>query len=437
MKKIVLIIGLLAIIAIPTVSMADGGIMPPPNHWVAETDQKGVIVFENNTETLILSTSFQGDAKDFAWIVPTPSKPQVDKGPDNIFEALSNLTNVSENGGGIIYSQPLGLGSAEIAPRVNVIEQKKIGIYNIAVLEANDQNALYDWLQQNGYNYPAYGKTILDDYIRNNWYFTAVKINPENLAQAETELSSGTITPLKLIFSSTKIVYPLKISSITMNNPNTIVPVINDSPIPSIAPMPITPSRYVSVRLYVLADHKKQADGFEAQYANWIDTKTIRNLAFDDNGNSWISPKGNKMYLTELYRGMNTKDMKSDIFLIDAEDNSAIPPSQFWYNVLATVVFALLIILSPFGLLYIIFMLLFIFLKSKIVKVTSVVFQALILLVGIITLLLVLSSMSQSYSSDSGLVGILVSSLIIIAAMILGMILEIVFNRRKNRRKKK
>ena len=438
MKKILFLAVFVFSLILPMASRADGGIMPSPNYWVAESDQKAVIVFENNTETLILSTSFQGSAKDFAWIVPTPAKPQVDKGPVNIFEALDKLTEVSQSGGGIIAPQLMS-STSEKAPSVNVIEQKKIGIYNISVLEANDSNALYNWLKQNNYNYPEYGKTVLDDYIRNKWYFTAVKINSESLNQVSTDLKSGTITPLKLVFSSTKIVYPLKISSITMDK-SSIIP-LNTSvktssstgSATSISPVPIVPpNQYVSIVLYVFADHKKQADGFTAEYANWVDTKTISNLDFDENGNPWYSPQGGEMYLTKLYTSMNTSDMKSDVFLVNATDNSSIPPSQFWYNVLLTVILVLVILISPFVLLYVIFMLLFILLKSRTAKIVFLLLQGLIILSGILTAAISLLSLSQNYSgTDSGVLPVLISSLIIIIAMIAGLILEIILGKRK------
>lgn len=436
MKKILALVVLFFALIIPITTRADGGLMPPHGYWIAETDQKAVIVFENNTETLILSTNFQGDAKEFAWIIPTPTQPQVDKGPYNIFESLQELTDVYD-GGNIIYDSPLMMGAPEKTASVRVVEQKKIDIYDISVLEANDNEALYKWLQDNDYNYPAYGKAVLDDYIRNDWYFTAVKIIPESLAQATNQLNQGTITPLQLVFSSTKIVYPLKISSITMNNSaNTSPQIIEDATNPSEISQPITPNNYVDIKLYVFADHKKDAIGFEAQYANWVDTNKIKNLAFNDKGDPWYTPKSDEMYLTVLDRGMNTRDMKNDAFLVDAEDNSAIPPSQFWLNVLATVLVIFFLIISPFGLLYILFLILFIFIKSRGARIAFLICQGILALSGITIAVAVLFSTGTSWG-ESDMMPLWLSALIVIGAMIIGMVLEIVLGGRGSKVKKK
>ncbi|HRY60126.1 MAG TPA: DUF2330 domain-containing protein [Patescibacteria group bacterium] len=446
MKKIVLVFALLAAVLIPMAAKADGGIMPPPNYWIHETDQKAVIVSENGVETLVLSTSFQGDAKDFAWIVPTPSKPEVMKGAVKIFEALEDYTRVSYGDGRIYNSLPLGLESSVPAPAVNVIEEKKIGIYDITVLEANDKEALYTWLKEKGYNYPEYGKTILDDYIQNRWFFTAVKINSQDLAYASVDLKSGTITPLKLVFATDKIVYPLKISSITMANPkvNGDTPVssiesssssgtaTNTKEIVAVPPNTVIPSNYMDVKLYVFADHKKQIDGFTTKYANWVDAKTISGFALDDNGNAWYSPK-KEMFLTVLYDNMSTRDMKTDVFLTNAQDNDTIPPSQFWVYVLATIAVLLIIIISPFGLFYIILMLLVIFLRSKITKIFFLLFQGIIALFGVVVSIVLSFELGQGYSDPYSSLPVLIAAALTTVAMVVGMVLEIVLGKKKGK----
>lgn len=437
MRKIILAIFVILTLLIPIASKADGGIMPRPGYWISETDQKAVIVFENNTETLILSTTFQGNAKDFSWIIPTPAQPQVDKGAYGIFEALQDLTNVYESRS-FDYSTPLGVGAMPEKATVNVIEQKKIDVYDITVLEANDKEALYTWLKDNGYNYPEYGKTVLDDYIRNSWFFTAVKINAEDLALAENRLNTGTITPLKLTFASDKIVYPLKISSITMNDPNVNtmpsapIGIMEDTVVSPNKNTDITPNNYVGIQLYIFADHKKQISGFSEDYANWVDTKEIKKLAFDDNGNAWYSPSGNKMYLTSLSRNMNTRDMRTDVFPINADNNQTNPPSQFWTNLFATIMIVLLIIISPIGLIYVILMLLFIFLKSKTAKVLSLISQGLIALFGVICSIIIAVYLIEDYAGTvNDILPALIASLIMTVAVIVGIILEIVIGKRK------
>uniref|UniRef100_A0A7C4M1L0 DUF2330 domain-containing protein n=1 Tax=candidate division CPR3 bacterium TaxID=2268181 RepID=A0A7C4M1L0_UNCC3 len=441
MKKILLVFFFLLVFFAPINTKADGGIMPPPDRWIYETDQRAVIISENGLETLILSVSYKGNAEDFAWIIPTPSKPEVSKGAVDIFEALEKLTNVNHGSNRIYNSLSLGEKTYDAAPTTTVIEKKKVGFYDIVVLESNDKDSLYNWLKDNSYNYPSYGKTILDDYIQNKWFFTAVKINNENIKEVQRDLRLGTITPLKLVFKTDKIIFPLKISSITMQEPifneensNTTSekPTNTDIENKKIAPISnIIPNNYTNIRLYVFADHKKQVGDFYTLYANWINSKDIRELTNDDNGNPWYSPQSKKMFLTVLNDSMGTKDMKNDLFLSNAENNKKIPTSQFWLNLFLTILLTTIIILSPLGLLYIIFMLLFIFIRSIAAKIVFLIFQIIIALSGITISTVLLVVLVQDPASMSDAISVLISSLLVTIVMITGIILEVVIGKRK------
>ena len=60
---------------------------------------------------------------------------------------------------------------------VKVIEVKTVGAYEVAVLSAQDAGSLERWLKSHDYSIPA-GKTgIIDEYIRQGWYFVAAKID--------------------------------------------------------------------------------------------------------------------------------------------------------------------------------------------------------------------------------------------------------------------
>lgn len=194
---------------------ADGGLIAPPYRTVYETDQKAVIFYDGGYETLILSVAFSGNTKDFAWIVPTPSKPETGKSVDSLFTRLNEITQPQD----VYYPQSGGgfYNALEDSPKgVTVIETKKIDYYDISVLEATDTDALYNWLNDNGYQFPQAGKYITDDYIKKGWYFTAVKISRDDLSGlAQNQLQSGHATPLQLKFRTDRIVYPLKISSLS------------------------------------------------------------------------------------------------------------------------------------------------------------------------------------------------------------------------------
>lgn len=418
-KKIFVAVSLLALVLPLTVS-ADGAIFPPPNYWIQETDQKAVIFHDENTETMILSVTFRGNAEDFSWIIPTPARPEVTKSTDELFTALENLTAPKYDYGVMPMYGGVAEDAAPARSGVTVIETKKVEYYDIAVLEASDRDALFNWLKDNEYQFPEDAKYLFDDYLDNQWYFTAVKIDTKSLSGGvEAQLREGHAVPLKFTFTSTKIVFPLKISGIAeyFKYPN-IEPVplmMEGGEIKSgqavggsagvvyetndftsdIAPTadyyyPWQPG--VNILLYVFADHKKDLPGFTTSYANWVKSKDIENLAIESNGQSWIETEARKYYLTKLSRYMEPSEMTYDLYFRDAEDNDKVGVSSGnWQNILTGIlvflmmlsIFLVIGVLSPLSLIFIVCTLLQFFAKHKATRIIAWVFQGLALLITV------------------------------------------------------
>jgi hypothetical protein len=316
------LIALLTLLIAPQFAKADGGLIFPKNYWGYETGQKGAIVYQDGVETLVLQTSYQGKANDFAWIIPTPSKPDVTKVSSDLFDNLNDLTQPKN----IIYPMTtanFANDSAGPSEGVKVIEQKQVGIYEINVLSATDKNSLYDWLNQNGYIYPSTKKYILDEYITNKWFFTAIKISKDAITnQVQDQLSQGDLSPIKFVFKTSNIVYPLKISQ-----------VVEDQNISSDVSSYYPSS--VPITLYVFADHKKElSSGYTTTFANWIKGDEIEKLAKDDNGNSWVTVK-NKLFLTKITNNILVSSMTSDLFFDNAKNNSKVGVDS-WYDELSS-----------------------------------------------------------------------------------------------------
>ncbi|MFH0819608.1 MAG: DUF2330 domain-containing protein [bacterium] len=212
-KKQFIILSILTLF-LPILTLADGMVIPPRDRYVYETGQKAVIFYEKGVETLVLSIAFKGDAEDFAWIIPTPQKPEVNKSSDELFSSLEKLTAPQ-----IDYNRPqplfLGATGGPEEKSVQIIETKKIDYYDITVLTAGDKEALVKWLNEHEYQFPENSSYILDSYIKDKWYFTAVKIDASSISSGvEAQLREGHAIPLQLVFKTDKPVYPLKISSI-------------------------------------------------------------------------------------------------------------------------------------------------------------------------------------------------------------------------------
>jgi hypothetical protein len=54
--------------------------------------QKAVIIYENNTEDLILQVKYEGEVENFAWVVPLPNRPIINVSQPELFFELFSLT---------------------------------------------------------------------------------------------------------------------------------------------------------------------------------------------------------------------------------------------------------------------------------------------------------------------------------------------------------
>jgi hypothetical protein len=217
-------------------------------------DQRALIHFDAGTETLVIDTSFKGDGTNFAWVVPVPSAPKVEIATTGLFptlqtifqpEVIHNVPRLywfviiagvfvfhllwklrrSERGSvvevlalwamGLLLCGLLlpALGTAGVGARpiggVTVIERKRVGIYDTAVLSSRDGMAVLDWLSNNGFVTPTNYVPAIRTYAREGWVFVASKIR---LDASLTEAAKP--SPLALTFKTQRPVYPLRLTGI-------------------------------------------------------------------------------------------------------------------------------------------------------------------------------------------------------------------------------
>jgi len=458
MKKIFqigFIIGFAGFLIFPLMVRGDGGIFPPPNFYLRQAQQKAVIFYDKNIETLILSISFLGNAKDFGWVVPTPSRPEIGEAPDELFTSLEELTRKQT---GISYPE-----WREITPLVGegveVLETKEVGIFEIKLLTADDPEALAKWLAENKYQFPKEGSYVLENYVKNKWYFVAAKVRPDLVwTDATAKLMSGHATPLKLTFESKNIIYPMKISSLNKN----FEPPINiynewqqgsgsTGMIPQILPMPPY-ERQVGILLYVFANKEKRIPGFTKQYAEILEPQTIEDLAYDSEGNSWIKTD-ETFVLTKLYRSMSYSEMTDDLILRDEagglkteektqtpetkESVSIVPWAKWLENIFYFLTALFLWIVSPIGLIFLIATIFQFLTGSRMVRVLAWFFQGLSVLLWIISmicLLMIKFAIFKWYElalSDKAINAGIVAGAFLMVAMIAVMICQIIWRKKK------
>jgi len=422
MKKIIISFLSLIFFFTPLVSLADGMVLPPDDYYIYESDQRAVILYEkeSKTETMVISIKFQGDAKDFAWVVPVPNKPEISKGSDELFISLADLTN----GNYYTYSESADImqGVGGERKEVEIIEQKRVDYYNITTLTSTDSRALAKWLNKNGYQFPSSGQYVFNSYINNNWYFVAIKIDTSALGNENIErsLRQGQATPLKLKFKAENLVYPLKISSVIGGPQSANFNQNLNSNANEIYADFYRPSR-VNIELYILADHKKYLPHFTTSYANWVKRKDIEKWAVDEQGNPLLTPEKNKYFLTKLRRSMAYSEMNEDLFPRDADNNKKVGVSSGIIKNLKTIglfilafsIYSVIIlnlgIFSPFGLLFIILAVILFTKKNKVLRIFAWLGQ---FLVSLFYLLISVFFFFYAYTESSNLISALPQSII-------------------------
>jgi len=216
MKKVFYLILIFIIVnfCVFSISLADGGLFTPLDRDIYEPNQLAMIVFDDMVEKIIFQVDYEGDAEDFAWVIPVPGYPKLFPVEDEIFYELHKLTKPAPS-----WGFGCGWGMFPTAPEggdegVHVWEENQVGIYHTSTLSASDPDSLVRWLNNNGYAFPIEGQEILDYYVQKQWFFVAMKIQSDGIVN-NSEYYTGAIQPMGIMFFSDEIVYPLKISALS------------------------------------------------------------------------------------------------------------------------------------------------------------------------------------------------------------------------------
>jgi hypothetical protein len=253
MKSMALGICLAWLVLIPVCALGDGGFIPSTAFQKVEIpDQRALIHFADGKETLVIDTAFKGSGTNFAWIIPVPSVPTVEPATTGLFSTLQiifqpkivhNVTGYYKFAIflGILVAymlrkwrrgeSPVGMllivaffailsslllpvlgtaGSASLSgDEVSVLNRKTVGLYETATLSSRDGQALFDWLNQNGFVAPTNFIPAIRAYAQEGWYFVASKIRLD-----ASLLEAAKPHPLMLTFKTEHPVYPLRLTGI-------------------------------------------------------------------------------------------------------------------------------------------------------------------------------------------------------------------------------
>src|SRR5262249_24265628 len=193
---------------------------------------------EAKTETFTVQPKFEGNALDFGMVIPTPTQPKLHEMPRDFFKHLavysilkkrefahSKLLPVLRNNRLFALGAPVaqGANSARLEtgearkPAVVVLEAGVVGSLDYKIISADRADDLYQWLKDNKYHY-AGDEATLNFYVQKKWLFTVMKIDTMQMKRNKDGTFAGEVTPTRFQFASDKLIYPLKITHLSVKD---------------------------------------------------------------------------------------------------------------------------------------------------------------------------------------------------------------------------
>ena len=154
-------------------------------------EESAIIIWDTATRTqhFIRRASFETKAKDFGFLVPTPTVPKLEESDDAAFSFVAWLTRPPVSEDVRVMAKKADKAKAAPAP-VTVIATAKVAGYDAAVLEATDANALDLWLKEHGYHSSPELRDWFKPYIEQKWKITAFKIARDNADAGKVNASA-------------------------------------------------------------------------------------------------------------------------------------------------------------------------------------------------------------------------------------------------------
>jgi hypothetical protein len=228
-------------LAIPLYADAACCYFSAKNVDILQPAQKVFITWDpvKKQESFTVQPKFEGNALDFGMVIPTPSQPKLHEMPRDFFKHLA-IYSIMKNreyprskllpkavgkgfggagkggkkGGGGGFDTP---DPEPRKPEIKILEEGLVGSLEYKIIEAGRADDLFDWLKANKYHY-AGDEATLQFYIQKKWVFTVMKIDTMQMKKNKDGSYTGDVTPTRFQFTSDKLVYPLKITQISVKD---------------------------------------------------------------------------------------------------------------------------------------------------------------------------------------------------------------------------
>ncbi len=189
---------------------------------------KVVIAQDGQYQAITMASDFEGDAKDFAMVVPIPKvlkRNQINVVDNNIITHLDTYTAprlveyfdhnpcVPRAVAAPVMRAPMAKGARmekRSGPKslgVTIEAKYAVGVYDILLLSAEQSNGLVTWLTQNNYQLPKGAEPVINSYLKMGMKFFVAKVNMQR--QAKTGFSY--LKPIRINYHSSNFMLPLRL----------------------------------------------------------------------------------------------------------------------------------------------------------------------------------------------------------------------------------
>jgi hypothetical protein len=228
----IMLLGLLTLISVDQVSAFCGFYVAKGDLKLFNKTSQVIIVRDGDHTVITMSSDYQGDAKDFAMVVPVPEvlkESDIRVVQQYIFDKFDAFTSPrlveywDENPcGSYRYYNEAPTSAARSATKdlsmddfaedekslgVTIEAKYTVGEYDILILSAKESSGLKTWLVQNDYKIPSGADEVLQPYITDGMKFFVVKVNLEK----QKSLGVQTLRPLQIQFNSSRFMLPIRL----------------------------------------------------------------------------------------------------------------------------------------------------------------------------------------------------------------------------------
>jgi Uncharacterized protein conserved in bacteria (DUF2330) len=185
---------------------------------VVNADQTVILIWDPATKIqhFIRQASFKSEADDFGFLIPSPSRPELEESGNGAFDYLRKLTEPERKkerrpssglGCGCGVGADVGRKDKMSAASVRVLEEKLVAGFNAVVLETDSASALVNWLKTNGYVFSPEVEAWAKPYVQAGWKITALKVAKDADRKQEKTVAASA---LRMSFKTDRPLFPYR-----------------------------------------------------------------------------------------------------------------------------------------------------------------------------------------------------------------------------------